>query len=62
MNTSKKLGTLIYSFRPDSWAVHNLVGHPMMQILTWLGKPELGVRVHDVTIPRPDLYAPRSDE
>ena len=44
------------------WAVHNLVGHPLMQILTWLGKPELGVRVHDATTPRPDLYAPRSDE
>jgi len=26
---------------------------PLMQILTWLGKPELGVRVHDATIPRP---------
>lgn len=36
-----------------SWAIHNIVGHPVMQILTWLGMPELGIKVHDATIPTP---------
>lgn len=36
-----------------SWAIHNIVGHPVMQILTWLGRPDLGLKVHDATIPTP---------
>lgn len=35
------------------WAVHNLIGHPLMQILSWLHKPKLAMSVHDRTIPRP---------
>ena len=36
-----------------AWSVHNMVGHPLMQVLAWLGKPRWGVWVHDVTTPRP---------
>lgn len=40
-------------FARRAWAVHNLVGHPLLQILSWLGAPRLGLRVHDATVPRP---------
>lgn len=36
-----------------AWLVHNLVGHPVMQILALLGKPKLGLLVHDATVPQP---------
>lgn len=36
-----------------AWAVHNLVGHPLLQILVWLGQRRLGMAVHDATVPRP---------
>jgi hypothetical protein len=36
-----------------SWALHNLVGHPLMQVLCWLGYRDAGLRVHDATIPEP---------
>ena len=34
------------------WALHNLVGHPLLEVLTQLGAPRLGEWVHDVTLPR----------
>ena len=37
----------------DAWAVHNMIGHPLLQVLAWLGQPKLGIRVHDATTPRP---------
>lgn len=37
----------------NSWAVHNLIGHPLMQILAWLGLHDAAIRVHDRTVPRP---------
>ncbi len=36
-----------------AWAVHNLIGHPGMQLLAWLGFAKLGIALHDRTIPRP---------
>jgi hypothetical protein len=35
------------------WAVHNLVGHPLMQVLAWLRRYDWALKVHDLTIPRP---------
>lgn len=35
------------------WYVHNLVGHPLMQILVMLGLRKWGFYVHDVTVPKP---------
>lgn len=37
-----------------SWTIHNLLGHPVMEVLSRLGFPHLGLRVHDRTIPRSD--------
>jgi hypothetical protein len=41
-----------------AWAVHNLVGHPGMQVLAWLGRTKLGLRLHDATTPRPRVQDP----
>ena len=42
-----------FKWQKSMWAVHNLIGHPLMQILAWVGKPRLGLKVHDLTVPRP---------
>jgi len=34
-----------------SWAIHNLIGHPLMQIFTWLHLTKLGIWIHDATVP-----------
>lgn len=40
-------------FIRNSWAIHNLIGHPLMQIFSWLGLPKLGIKIHDGTVPNP---------
>lgn len=37
------------------WAIHNLIGHPLMQLLAWLGFTKLGIKVHDATTPNPKV-------
>lgn len=39
-----------------SWTVHNLIAHPLAEILHWLGLifgggDALGNRIHDATLP-----------
>ena len=41
----------------NAWAVHNLVGHPLMQLCAFLRLHRLAIRVHDATVPRPRLSA-----
>lgn len=36
-----------------AWAIHNIIGHPLMQVLAWLHLPALGVKIHDLTVPNP---------
>ena len=36
-----------------AWAFHNLVGHPLMQLLAFFRKYELAMWVHDATVPKP---------
>lgn len=36
-----------------AWAIHNLIGHPLMQVLAFFKQYDLAMRVHDITIPRP---------
>lgn len=36
-----------------SWFIHNTIGHPMMQVLAFFGFGHLGVKLHDLTTPRP---------
>jgi hypothetical protein len=40
-------------FAKNAWAVHNLVAHPLMQILAWLGFRKTALRLHDATVPGP---------
>lgn len=40
-------------FLKHRWAIHNLIGHPLMQLLSWLGCRSWGLRVHDATVPVP---------
>lgn len=35
------------------WAFHNLVAHPLMQVLALFGLGKLGLTIHDKTVPRP---------
>jgi len=35
------------------WAVHNLIGHPVMQILALFKFYDAAFWVHDVTVPKP---------
>lgn len=35
------------------WAVHNFLGHPLMQIFSWLGFKRMGLKIHDATVPNP---------
>lgn len=36
-----------------AWAVHNLLGHPVMQLLAFFKCYRLAFKVHDGTVPRP---------
>lgn len=42
-----------FKFARHQWAFHNLIAHPLMQILAFFGLTRLGLRVHDATIPHP---------
>ena len=37
--------------RPNGWTLHNLIGHPLSEVLWLLGFEELSNKVHDLTIP-----------
>ena len=37
----------------NAWMVHNLIGHPLMQLLAMVGLKHAAIRVHDSTVPRP---------
>lgn len=34
-----------------NWPVHNLFGHPLMQIFLWLGFENIASQIHDNTLP-----------
>jgi len=36
-----------------TWALHNLVGHPLMQLLAFVKLYKAAMWVHDVTVPKP---------
>jgi hypothetical protein len=35
------------------WSIHNLIGHPLMQILAYLRLYKTAIKIHDATVPRP---------
>jgi len=38
-----------------NYAFHNIVAHPLMQILQWVGRQDLADSVHDKTLPKNDV-------
>lgn len=40
-------------YHRGAWAVHNIFGHPLMQLCSWLGLTRLGLKIHDATVPNP---------
>lgn len=34
-----------------NWPMHNIVAHPLMQILEWIGLVSLAGKLHDATLP-----------
>lgn len=40
-------------WKKHMWAVHNIIAHPLMQILAWLRLYQLAIKIHDDTVPKP---------
>ena len=40
------------------WAPHNLIAHPLMEILFQIGLEDAGEYIHDITAPRGDDDSP----
>ena len=38
-----------------NYAFHNIIAHPLMQILQWVGRQDLADSVHDKTLPKSDV-------
>ena len=41
------------------WMKHNLLGHPLLMILALLGRVDLGLKIHEATVPRPIAWLGR---
>lgn len=50
MKPSAAEGTRL-RFRKHAWAFHNLIGHPVMQVLAWMGFKRSAIRFHDWSAP-----------
>ena len=37
----------------NRWAIHNLIGHPLMQLCAFFKQYDLAMWIHDVTVPKP---------
>lgn len=48
-------GSSEFKFARHTWAFHNLIAHPLMQICAFLGLTKLGLKIHDSTIPKPKI-------
>ena len=50
---SQSLGRVLWRLGRFSWSVHNIIGHPLMEICYLTGAHKLAHLIHDSTIPRP---------
>lgn len=39
-------------FKNNAWVLHNLIAHPLMQLLSFFGHAKLGIIIHDKTVPK----------
>jgi hypothetical protein len=37
----------------NAWVFHNFIGHPVVQILAWMGFKKQAIQFHDWTTPKP---------
>ena len=42
-----------FRWQKNAWAFHNFFGHPIVQILSWMGLKKQAVQFHDWTTPTP---------
>jgi len=47
------LGRALWRLGRLSWSVHNLIGHPLMELCYLIGAVRVAHYIHDATIPRP---------
>lgn len=40
-------------FAKHAWVIHNIIGHPVMQLLAFFKAYNLAFRVHEKTVPKP---------
>lgn len=45
------MAKLLSKFGRFKWTLHNLVAHPLSEVLFQVGLVELGNRIHDATVP-----------
>jgi hypothetical protein len=46
-----KVGKLLSMLGPFAWSLHNIVAHPLMEIVYLVGFERASNWIHDVTIP-----------
>jgi hypothetical protein len=39
-----------FNYVRSSWAFHNLVAHPLLQLFAWAGRTRAGLAIHDATV------------
>lgn len=42
-----------------AWMKHNLIGHPLLMLLSLIGRVDLGLKIHEATVPRPIAWLAR---
>ena len=45
-----------------NYTIHNVVAHPLMEILHLVGFTELGNRIHDATLPKSQKHQENQDQ
>ena len=43
-------------WKKHMWAIHNLFGHPVLQLLAWVNQYKWAIWIHDITVPKPIGY------
>jgi len=54
-----KFQKLIGKLGMFSWSLHNLIAHPVSELLFWVGLGKAGNWLHDVTLPIDSTIEPR---
>ncbi len=49
-------GNPYLKWKKNAWAYHNLIVHPIMQIMVWLGMKKNAILFHDRQSPKPIGY------